>query len=271
MCADERIHWDKQAVNYASRQMQSHYGRFLDLYEACCWHFIKPVLPPIFSSLILEAGCGTGRWVYYLAPLGYRFILSDISAEMLAHAKKRVAEANLEEQVLSFRQQDICTMGDHPPESYDMVIALGGVLSLCRDAVKAMEEIFRVLKPGGFAICDAANRYRTALDLVRDKEVTQLPDLLREGIFTRPDGLSDYRFSTSELVELFRGSGLLVHKLAGISPFLDYLPTRAQMELLEDDAVYATLLDASLRYAEKPDVVSLSGRLLVVARKPARP
>ena len=78
---DPREHWDQQAPIYASTGGHRHFDRFLALYETDCWRYIESVLPPAAGSLILEAGCGTGRWVYRLAPMGHHLVLSDLSPE----------------------------------------------------------------------------------------------------------------------------------------------------------------------------------------------
>ena len=77
MTKTQREYWDQQAPYYAieGNQMRR-FGRFLTLFEETCWRYIEPVLPEVEGSLILEAGCGAGRWVFRVAPLGYRMVLS---------------------------------------------------------------------------------------------------------------------------------------------------------------------------------------------------
>jgi SAM-dependent methyltransferase len=164
---------------------------------------------------------------------------------------------------------DICDLHALADGAFDLVLALGGPLTLCRDARLAVGEMRRVLKPGGYAVCDVANRYRTALELVEDGNLGQLAGLLDTGRFSRPDGLTDHRFGPQELSNLFRASGLEVLHVAGICPFFDFLPSREQVRILEDDRTCAILDDVSQRYAQHPVVMGLSGRLLVVAQNRA--
>jgi SAM-dependent methyltransferase len=151
--------------------------------------------------------------------------------------------------------------------SFDLVLALGGPLTLCRDAKVAVSELARVTKPGGHVVCDAANRYRTALDLVRERDMSQLGKVLDTGQFSRPDGLTDHRFGPQELADLCEAGGLQALHVATICPFFDFLPSKEDVGLLDSRQVYETMLDVSGRYAEDPSVVSLGGRLLIVARK----
>ena len=264
---DPREHWNQQAPIYASDEGHRRFGRFLDLYEEGCWRHIEPVLPRIDTSVILEAGCGTGRWVIRLAPMGYRMVLADLSPEMIRQARDKVERLGLSDHVAGYHVLDICEMHTLSDASFNLVLALGGPLTLCRDARMAVREFRRVTKPGGYVICDVANRYRTALELVRDNKAGQLVKLLDTGVFLRPDGLTDRRFGREELAHLFEGNGMEVVHIVGVCPFFDFLPTKEQVSIIEEESVYETVLDVSLRYAEDPSVVGLSGRLLVVARR----
>lgn len=262
-------HWERQAPIYASDKGHRRFGRFLTLYEESCWRYIKPLLPQIDECLILEAGCGSGRWVYHLAPMGYRMVLVDLSPEMIRHCREQVERRGLSDRVLGYHTLDICDMHELPEASFDLVLVMGGPLSLCRDVKSAIREFHRVTKPGGYVVCDVANRYRTALDLVRDKEMGQVASLLDTGGFSRPDGLTDYRFTPGELPDLFAANGLRPRSLAAICPFFDFLPALDQVRILDDEGAYETMLAVGERYAEDGAVISLSGRLLVVAQKGA--
>jgi SAM-dependent methyltransferase len=264
---DPREHWNQQAPAYASDAGHRRFGRFLDLYEESCWRYIEPVLPTIDMGMILEAGCGTGRWVIRLAPMGYRMVLSDLSPEMIAHAREKVEQLGLSDRVAGYYALDVCDMHALPNASFDLVLALGGPLSLCRDAGLAISEFHRVTRPGGYVVCDTANRYRTALELVRENKASQLMSVLDTGRFLRGDGLTDHRFDPQELADLFATSGWEVVHLAGICPFFEYLPSIEQADLLHDEHLFDAIRDVGRCYEENPFVAALAGRLLTVARR----
>ena len=264
---DQREFWDQEAVVYASGEGERGFGRFIALYEESCWRYIETVLPEVEESTILEAGCGTGRWVVRLASMGYRVVLSDLSPEMIRHARAKVERLGLSDRVAAYHVLDICDMHTLSEASFDLVLALGGPLSLCRDARMAVSELCRVTKPGSYVICDGANRYRTTLDLFREKELSQLVKVLETGQFSRPNGLTDHRFGPQELADLFEARGMEVLHLAAVCPLFDYLPGEEQRRLLDNEQVFELMLDVGRRYAEDTSVVGLSGRLLIVVRR----
>jgi ubiquinone/menaquinone biosynthesis C-methylase UbiE len=264
---DLREYWDKKAETFASRERRQRSGRFRALYEESCWRYIEPVLPPIKDSLILEAGCGTGRWVFRLAPMGYRVMLSDLSEEMIRHAAEMVKLKGMSDRVAAYQVLDICDMHTFSEDSFDLVLALGVPLTLCSDPGRAVEECYRVTKPGGHVVCDAANRFRTALDLARENDFTQFGRVLDTGQITRQTGLTQYHFRPQELVSLFQEKGMEILHLVAVCPFFEFPVTKEHVSILDDVEIFKTVQDVFRHYAEDPNVITLSSRLLIVARK----
>lgn len=94
---------------------------------------------------VLEVGVGTGLSLQHYKP-ELQVTGIDFSHDMLAKARKRVAELNLP-QVAALRQMD-ARMLDFPDNSFDTVAAMH-VLSVVPEPERVMSEIARVLKPGG--------------------------------------------------------------------------------------------------------------------------
>ncbi len=262
-----RRHWDRQASLYASEEGHQKYEKFLALYEASCWRYIEPLLPNLEGSRILEVGCGTGRWIYRLAPMGYQMTLSDLSPEMIRHASERVTDLGLEDRVDGYHVLDICNLHAFVDCSFDLVLAMGGPLGLGEDFRKGVAELFRVVKAGGYIVCDVANRYRTGLELARMGKPEQIMDLLSSGEYVRPDGLKDHRFEPAELKRVFGEVGFESKSIVGICPFFDFLPDAKSVEVLEDEHGYEVMLEVSRHYGKIPEIVGLSGRLLLVAQR----
>lgn len=99
------------------------------------------------GSTVLEAGCGVGAQTLALARGSphARITSIDVSAESLAQARQRVADAGITNVV--FRESDILAL-PFEPQSFDHIFVCF-VLEHLPDAALALERLVLVLKPGG--------------------------------------------------------------------------------------------------------------------------
>lgn len=106
---------------------------------------------------VLEIGCGAGRTAVVLAKRGYAVSAIDSSPNMLAIARQHAADVGvarlIDTKVGNAHQLDF------PNESFGLVLAIG-VMPYLHSADKALTEMTRVLKPGGFLLLTAGNRWR---------------------------------------------------------------------------------------------------------------
>ena len=117
---------------------------------------------------ILELGCGDGAlWTQNLSKLpgNIHITLSDISEGMLRDARRAIGG---EDPRFSFKAFDCHNI---PPRigTFDLVIA-NHVLFYCEDPGKAVQEIRRVLKPGGKLVCSTYgnDHMKEVSELVQD-------------------------------------------------------------------------------------------------------
>lgn len=262
-----RAFWDKKADFFVSREKQRKYGGFTKFYEIGCLHYIEPLLPPIESGRILEAGCGIGRWVFHLAPRGYSLELLDISPEMIRHAAERVRQKGLAKQVSAYHTLDICDMRTIPDNRFDLVLALGAPLSLCGHPEKAVEEMYRITRPGGYLIGDVAHQNRAVPDTHSKSKWAPLLNVIKKGEKVSNTGVSVDRFQPEKLAHLLTAKGFETLHLAAVCPFFEFPPTKEQIGILDDPDMFRTLHGVFVRHAEDTDVLALSGRLIMVAQK----
>ena len=98
------------------------------------------------TGLLLDAGCGTGKWVAHLHRLGYRVVGLDLSREALAVARRDAPGAPL---ALADTQR--APIRD---ASVDAVLSLGVVEHDERGPQAGLRELHRILKPGGLLVLD---------------------------------------------------------------------------------------------------------------------
>lgn len=133
---------------YRTRHRQSWYE----------WLWQQLTLPP--NSTILDLGCGPGdlwmknRW--QLQP-GWQMCLSDFSTGMVQEARERLELCSRSRTVaFHFVVSDVMTL-PFRSQTWDGVLALG-LLDHLSDLEQALQEIQRVLKPGGQFYASAGGR-----------------------------------------------------------------------------------------------------------------
>jgi ubiquinone/menaquinone biosynthesis C-methylase UbiE len=97
---------------------------------------------------VLELACGSGRLTGHLAqrlPAGVTLTATDISNDMINVAKARVAHERI-----TWQQADMMKL-PFANESFDLIVCQFALM-LVPDQLKALAEIYRVLKPGGKVI-----------------------------------------------------------------------------------------------------------------------
>lgn len=98
---------------------------------------------------VLDLGCGAGRHLVYLAKEGFEVHGIDISETGLEHARRWLAREGL---TAALKRSDMTEI-PYPEGFFDAVISVAviyhGTLAQMR---RAIGEVHRVLKPGGFAL-----------------------------------------------------------------------------------------------------------------------
>lgn len=107
----------------------------------------KSVKSKFTTGRILDYGCGIGIHLPWLANLGAEVTGIDLSKNSLFQAKQILVKNNIQKVVLLERD---CEVTGFAGESFDIVFDGGTFSSL--DLNNALQEIHRILKPGGFLI-----------------------------------------------------------------------------------------------------------------------
>jgi SAM-dependent methyltransferase len=132
--------WNKVARKYALDPIADMAG-----YEKTLQR-VQALLSP--DHEVLEIGCGTGSTALRLAPGTRRLLATDVSAEMVAIAREKLAAQPVPQ--LEFRVADADTPLSLSP-SFDAVLAFN-VLHLVEDLPGALQAAMDALKPGGLFI-----------------------------------------------------------------------------------------------------------------------
>jgi ubiquinone/menaquinone biosynthesis C-methylase UbiE len=115
------------------------------------------------NARILEVGCGAGLLTVALARNGYTVDALDSTDAMLQMARHRAASQCLQDRV-RIHAADVHAL-PFQAHTFDLVIALG-VIPWLHSEQLALQEMRRVLKPGGYLLVTADNNAR--LDRILD-------------------------------------------------------------------------------------------------------
>jgi SAM-dependent methyltransferase len=150
----QELHYDKIAVEY-----EAHYG------DPCSQRYRDKFFHgPMFKGMnlsgmkIIEAMCGSGQTTRYLISHGAQVTGLDISEETIKSFSRRWPES-----------QAVCaSMLDSglSSDSYDAVAIVGGLHHLHPNLNTAINEIHRILKPGGY-LCFVEPHKGSFPDLIR--------------------------------------------------------------------------------------------------------
>ena len=230
------------------------------------------------GSRILDIGGGPGRYSIWLAALGYRVTLADLSVDLLAIAREKAGEQDIQlEDVVEANAVDLSRFAD---SSFDAVLCLGPMYHLLeesdREAVAG--EVFRVLKPVGHAFVAFLNHLsalRAAVnqdipfftpytfDIVKRWHYDHVMDFPVAGIFSPawvvhprnvPPLMERNGFRTVELVSSQSVAGDVQAHLA--------LFAERQPEL------YRWVINELVKLANDPTIIGSAWHLLYIGRKP---
>lgn len=151
-------------------QQQAHYDNIAAAYEA---HYSDEwslayrrqfIYEPMFAGLnvsrlkVLDAMCGSGQTTEYLLARGAEVTGLDLSSEVIDSFRARWTSAHAV-------QRSLLDSG-LPSESFDCVAVVGGLHHIHPNLDLAMQEIHRVLKPGGY-LCFMEPHTGSLPDLIR--------------------------------------------------------------------------------------------------------
>ena len=127
---------------------------------------------PYIKGDLLELGCGEGRGVEVLAPLCNNYLGLDKIGEVIDRLKSDYP-------ALNFRQAVFPPFSGIPNDAYDVIVSFQVIEHIKKDK-QFLEEIYRVLKPGGKAIITTPNIKKTLTRNpwhIREYTPSQLEDL----------------------------------------------------------------------------------------------
>lgn len=158
---------------------------------------------------ILEIGCGNCRNLLTFAQRGFDCYGIDFSKEMLKYAKEFCKKNKIKIKLKKAKAESL----PFPNNSFDYVLSIALLHHLKKsEQLKAVNEMFRILKPGGKAIATVWNKLNPKFWKFLFKKETFIPWRIDNKVYRR----YYYFFNFWELKKMLKDRGFKIVKSSSI-------------------------------------------------------
>jgi SAM-dependent methyltransferase len=234
-------------------------------YDTLAWEICQEELPRP-PAVVVDVGCGVGRWAVRLLDAGYSVTGIEPALVMADRAARSTAGPAARMTLLRSRVEDV----DLAPDSADAILAMGS-LQYTEDPAAQVVRLAGWLRPGGVLAVLVDSLQALALELVaagkEDEAMTRLAT--RRGTW-RVDGLEAdlHLLDAAMLRRVYAEAGLDVVRVAGLLVGASALGRDGLARGLESD--FEGSLAVERRLAAQPALADLGKQLLIVGRRPPR-
>jgi SAM-dependent methyltransferase len=229
-------------------------------YDALAWEYVTDLLPAR-PGVVVDAGCGVGRWAMRLAGLGHRVVAIDNAPRMVARARERLPADRCTVVHDSIEEAEI---GD---AQADLVVAMGSV-QYTRHPEDVIQRFSRWVRPEGSIAVLVDSLVAMAVEKIRagkhDEGLMEARD--RRGAWRQGESVADvHLLDRAQLEAAFRRAGLTDVRSAGllITASIFGLPwVSERLETAWDD-----LLSLERELMTEPALADLGKQLLVCGRR----
>ncbi len=150
---DVNTYWDENPVHSVEFSDSSDFDAYIKQIDTIRWNenerwakndFYE--FPTGHGKRLLDAGCGIGVFARFYARKGFNLHAIDLSYKSLTIAQRSLKMLDLNATVIRASVEDI----PYPNDFFDYIVS-NGVIHHTPNTLKAVDEFYRVLKPGGIA------------------------------------------------------------------------------------------------------------------------
>jgi ubiquinone/menaquinone biosynthesis C-methylase UbiE len=219
------------------------------------------------NDVVLDMGCGTGRFTLPTANIARKVTGLDLSSAMIAKARQKAESLALD---IDFLEADMAHM-PFADASFDVVVCM---LALMHIPLEKRQQVFheakRVLRPGGtllFSVKNALFERMSTSDRFATVDITDVEH--KQLVFTQTRSGQEikapwYSFAPQDLTRLCAIAGLHLVHMRGNTPLSAWLSDN----ILEGQGVYEMVRLFENTLGDVPPFNYLGYHLLVEAIKP---
>lgn len=277
----DKIEFDNFFRPYSKNVDNANKHGFWKLSDALITQIIKNNISVVIDekAIILDAGGGTGRWVCDLSKIyKSKFVVYDMSRDMLEKAKENIRNANIENRV-KLIEGDLRNMKSLESESVDYVVSIYSPISFVNEKEKAFSELFRVLKRGGKIIIMGHGFYNALASKINNycADTKELGVLSNEQIVKWGEHVPKLSVFSKEIIESdLKQVGFSLEKTYGVPVFAqpgpeDFDPeniTKSKISAaLENENFFNKVLELEMKYNSQPTIANRGMNMFAVAVK----
>jgi ubiquinone/menaquinone biosynthesis C-methylase UbiE len=231
------------------------------------------------EAVILDAGGGTGRWVCNLSEIyKSKFIVYDLSKDMLEKAKENIKKAGVENRVTLF-EGDLKNMGELGSNTVDYIISVYSPISFIYEKEKAFSEMFRVLKKGGKIIIMGHGFYNAIASKINNYSANteELNALSEKHVVKWGEHVPKLNVFSKEIIENdLKQAGFFLDKTYGVPVFAqpgpeDFDPENVKKSrisaALEKEDFFKKVFELEMKYNSFPEVANRGVNIFSVGIK----
>lgn len=208
---------------------------------------------------ILDAGGGEGQTAIKMAERGHHVTLCDLSAEMIARAKRAAIDKGVSGN-MHFVQCPAQEIAVHLESPVDLIL-FHAVLEWIAEPQSVLQTLWSVLRPGGAL----SLMFYNANGLLMHNMVAGNFDYVQAGMPKKKKRTlsPDYPRDPQQVYGWLEEAGWQIVGKTGVRVFHDYLREKHQQQ-----DCYAALLELETRYCRQEPYISLGRYIHVTACKP---
>ena len=227
------------------------------------------------KAKILDLGGGAGVYSFYLANLGYKVYLADLSEDLIKQAKEQNAKE--ENKIISCDVVNALDLSLYENEEFDVVLLFGPLYHLLEEIEReqCLKEVNRVLKKNGMVLASFIPYLSGSIAIIdryfrhpEQVNINNLDKVFKTGKF---NNLSNKGFqegyypSVKELESLFEKCNykkLEIKSIRGIG-----YEKEDNIYNIEDKKVFNKIMDLIEETSIKPEIIEMCGHAMYIGIK----
>jgi ubiquinone/menaquinone biosynthesis C-methylase UbiE len=231
------------------------------------------------DAVILDAGGGTGRWTCDLSKIyKCKFIVYDLSEDMLEKAKINLKKSNIENRTKLIKG-NLEKMEGVKSDSVDYIISIYNPISFVNEKDRAFSEMYRVLKRSGKVIIMGQGFYNSIASKINNycAQAEELNALDKRKVVKWNKHVPKLSvFSKEDLENSLKQAGFILDKVYGVPIFVQPGPEDFDPENIKESRISAALgnktffkkvFDLEMKYNSLLTVANRGMNMLAVALK----